>query len=411
MSTAESPGAPAHIARGTAAFRHTNMAVFVAGWSTFALIYGIQPLMPVFAAEFSVSPATSSLVISLTTGVMAVAMLVMGSLSESIGRKPMIGLSIAATSTLTLLCAFTGDFWQLLALRALMGVAFAGMPSTTMAYLGEEIEPRSIGLAMGLYIAGAGLGGMSGRVLISALTDLGSWRMALGVLGAVGIGCALLFWRALPPSRHFAPQQMRPALQLRSLVGHLRDPALPWLFVCGFLLMGSFVTLYNYAGFRLLAPPYNLSQTAVGALFSVYLLGMVGSTLAGHLAERLGRRKMMWFSILMILIGAEITRAAPLWLIVLGIAVLTIGFFAAHSIASTWVTRRARIAKAQAASLYLFFYYVGSSVVGTLGGLVWAGHGWSGLVWLVTGLQIAGLLVALRLWLLPPLSTAPAAQN
>ena len=75
------------------------------------------------------------------------------------------------------------------------------------------------------------------------------------------------------------------------------------------------------------------------------------------------------------LVAGAISGTLPV--VIAGIAVLTFGFFGAHSIASAWVGRRARTAKAQAASLYLFLYYVGSSVIGSLGGIFWERNGWS----------------------------------
>lgn len=65
-------------------------------------------------------------------------------------------------------------------------------------------------------------------------------------------------------------------------------------------------------------------------------------------------------------------------LIVLGVGIFTCGFFSAHAIASSWVGHRARTGKAQASSLYLFCYYQGSSISGTLGGMFWQRHGWRG---------------------------------
>jgi YNFM family putative membrane transporter len=82
--------------------------------------------------------------------------------------------------------------------------------------------------------------------------------------------------------------------------------------------------------------------------------------------------------------------------------VLTFGFFGAHSVASSWVGRRAVQARAQASSLYLFFYYFGSSVVGSLGGIAWADWGWPGVTVLIGALSLAALAIALRLVLLPP---------
>ena len=171
----------------------------------------------------------------------------------------------------------------------------------------------------------------------------------------------------------------------------------------GFLLLGAFVTVYNYLGYRLLAPPYRLSQATVGLIFGIYLIGTFSSTWMGHLAGRLGRRKVLWSAFALMLAGVALTAAAPLPLILLGIVAITSGFFGGHSIVSSWVGRRAGEAKAQGASVYLFSYYMGSSVAGASGGLFYASHGWAGVVGFVGALVLAGLLIAWRLYRLPPL--------
>jgi YNFM family putative membrane transporter len=215
---------------------------------------------------------------------------------------------------------------------------------------------------------------------------------------------AALFTRSLPPSRHFhaRPFDLRglPALTL----GMFRDQGLPWLFAEGFLLLGAFVTVYNYIGYRLMAPPYRLSQTAVGLIFSVYLVGTLSSTGIGHLAGKLGRRKVLWAMFVVMLAGVALTAAAQLWLIVAGIVVVTFGFFGGHSIVSSWVGRRAGPAKANAAAMYLFAYYMGSSLAGALGGVCYTVAGWRGVTMFVTMLWGTGLLIAWRLYYLRPLS-------
>ena len=406
MSTIPFVEASTRILGGTAQFRRTNLALFLAGFSTFALLYGVQPLMPVFAEEFHVSPATSSLTISLTTGAVAIMMLFAGALADAIGRKRIMGASMLLSSLLAIAAGFVTDFNQLLALRLLMGIAMSGVPSIAMAYLGEEIDPRSVGLAMGLFIGGSGFGGMVGRVVTGALTDYASWRVALIAIGVSSLIATAAFWRSLPESRHFTPRKFHPRRLVTGLGEQFAVTGLPWLFAMAFLLMGSFVTLYNYVGFRLMAPPYNLSQTVTGSLFTVYLIGIWASAWIGGLADRFGRRRMLWITVLILLTGIEFTRADSLPMIVLGIATVTFGFFGGHSIASSWISRRAGPSKAQASSLYLFFYYSGSALVGSYGGVVWAAGGWTGVANLLTLLQGAALLIALRLSFLKPLSGA-----
>jgi MFS transporter, YNFM family, putative membrane transport protein len=400
----------AYIERGSPAFRRTNLALFAAGFSTFALLYCVQPLLPVFSREFSASPAESSLSLSLTTIMLAASVLVAGSLSEAWGRKSVMAASLLAAALLNVIGALVPTWHALLVTRALEGVAFSGLPAGAMAYLSEEMDRQSVGLAMGLYIGGSGLGGMLGRFLSGFLADVSSWRAALGIIGALGVFAALIFWRTLPPARHFQPRPLALGQLKESFLDHLRDAGLPWLFIEGLLIMGCFVTTYNYIGYRLLAPPYRLSQTAVGAIFIVYLAGIGSSTWFGELASRRGRRKVFWAAIAMMLAGVALTLMTPLVVIIAGITVLTCGFFGAHSVASSWVGLRAQHSKAQASALYVCFYYLGSSIVGSCGGLFWSAGGWRAVVIFIGSLLILALLISLRLSTLQPLAFAAAPQ-
>jgi YNFM family putative membrane transporter len=392
-----------YIHHGTPAFRRTNLALFVAGFATFGLLYCVQPLMPEFSRHYGVSEAGAALSLSLTTGVLAFAMLFAGGVSDAWGRKPVMVASLLASALLVLVTAAMPDWTALLLVRSLLGLTLSGLPAVAMTYLGEEMDAESIGLGMGLYISGSAVGGMGGRLISGVLADFFGWRIGVAVVGAIGVAAALVFWRALPPSRHFVAQPLRWRTLLGRFTGMFRDRGLPWLFVEGFLLLGAFVTVYNYLGYRLLAPPYKLSQAAVGLIFGIYLVGTFSSAWMGHLAGQLGRRKVLWTAFALMLAGVALTMTQPLWLIITGIVAITFGFFGGHSIVSSWVGRRAGAAKAQAASVYLFCYYMGSSIAGASGGLFYASHGWNGVALFVGALVLAGLLIALRLFRLAPL--------
>jgi MFS transporter, YNFM family, putative membrane transport protein len=394
------------IRHGTPAFRRTNLALFSSGFATFGLLYCVQPLMPAFSRAFNVDATSSSLSLSLTTGVMAVAMLLAGAISDAWGRKPIMLASLLGSSVLVLLTAMAPNWSSFLLLRALLGVTLAGLPAVAMTYLSEEVHGESIGYAMGLYIGGNAIGGMSGRILSGVAADHASWRVAIGIIGALGLVAAYLVARGLPPSLHFQKRRAHPRVLAGAFASLWRDKGLPWLFAEGFLLMGAFVTIYNYVGYRLLAPPFSLSQSHVGAIFTVYLVGVVGSAWIGSLAGKLGRRRVLWTTFVMMLAGVALTASGSLWAIVTGIALLTFGFFGGHSIASSWVGNRAPSAKAHASSFYLFSYYMGSSIAGSLGGLAWTHAGWAGVASYVAVLVLAGFAIALKLRTLKPLASA-----
>jgi YNFM family putative membrane transporter len=397
------PSAQRAIAAGTPAFKRSNRALFFGGFSTFALLYCVQPLMPVLAREFALTPAQSSWALSISTAALAVSLLLTSAISDRLGRKPLMVAALAVAALTTLLCACARSYPQLLLMRAALGVALGGMPAVAMAYLAEEIEAPSLGLSMGLYIAGSAFGGMAGRVAVALLSDVYSWRAALAVMGAMGLFAAAEFWRSLPRSQNFVANRDGWAALPTGLRRHWADAGLPWLFLLAFLLMGCFVSMYNYIGYRLLAAPFGLGQSALGALAFLYLIGIFSSVWAGRLADRLGRRGVLWIMLSATLAGLLLTLSNALPAILAGLALFTFGFFAAHSIASSWVGRRSRAPQALASALYLFFYYLGSSLVGSLSGLMWARDGWPGVVaMLAIGLALA-LLIALRLRRLAPL--------
>ena len=384
-------------ARGTPAYRRLTLAMLFAGFSTFSLLYATQPLLPLFALHYGLSAEASSLAVSAATGPLAIGILFAGALSDRVGRRPLMVAAMLAAALLTLLAAAAPNWWALLALRVLLGCALAGVPAVAMAYVAEEVDAASVGAAMGLYIAGSALGGMGGRLLASVLADLAGWRWALACVGALGLAMAEAFRRLAPASNRFVAATSRPAL--RPLFA---DRALCLLFAQAFLLMGVFVTIYNYAGFRLLGPPYRLSQAAVGAVFLLYTLGSVSSAWFGGLAGRVGRGRVLPWPVVLLLAGIALTAANALPLVIAGIGVVTVGFFGAHSIASAWVGQRAQTARGQAAAWYLFFYYAGSSLLGSAGGVAWSRAAWPGVTAFCLGLGILALAGAGLLARVPP---------
>nr|WP_225933302.1 MFS transporter [Pseudomonas peradeniyensis] len=380
----------------------TVLALFSGGFATFALLYCVQPMMPLLSQEFSINAAQSSLVLSVSTAMLAFGLLVTGPISDRIGRKPVMVFALLCAALSTLASAVMPSWELVLATRALVGLSLSGLAAVAMTYLSEEIHPQHIGLAMGLYIGGNAIGGMSGRLITGVLIDFVSWHTAMLAIGGLALAAALVFWKVLPDSRNFRSQTLNPRSLLDGFVTHFRDAGLPWLFLEAFLLMGAFVTLFNYIGYRLLAGPYHMNQALVGLLSVVYLSGIYSSAQVGALADKLGRRKVFWASIVVMAGGLLMTLANPLAMIIVGMLVFTFGFFGAHSVASSWIGRRALKAKGQASSLYLFCYYAGSSVAGTAGGVFWHMAGWNGIGLFIGSLLVVALLVALHLSKLAP---------
>jgi len=398
-ATSAAPSPSLFIKRGTPQFMRVTLALFSAGLATFALLYCVQPILPVLSQEFGVSPAESSFSLSISTGLMAVGLLFTGPLSDAVGRKSVMVVALLLAAIFTLLSAMMTSWHAILIMRALIGLSLSGVAAVGMTYLSEEIHPSVVAFSMGLYISGNSIGGMSGRLLSGVITDFFSWRVAVMAIGCFALASALMFWKILPASRHFRPASLRPRNLLINFRLHWRDQGLPLLFAEGFLLMGAFVTLFNYIGYRLLSAPWSLSQAVVGLLSVVYLTGSWSSPKAGALTAKYGRGPVMLGATAIMFCGLLITAFTSIWLILVGMMLFAAGFFAAHAVASGWIGARARRAKGQASSLYLFSYYVGSSVAGTLGGVFWHNYGWMGITVFISVLLLLALFTGWRLLL------------
>jgi YNFM family putative membrane transporter len=391
------------IRRGTPEFLRANIAFFLAAFSVFASLYSVQPLLPMFAQYWVRDAGTASLALSATTATMAMALIPASLLADRLGRRNLIVGALLITAILGCLLPLTQVWWQLITLRTLMGITLAGIPAVAMVYLSEEMDAEALGYSMGLYIGGTAIGGMAGRIVSGVLSDFLGWRIGTGVLAGLILLAAIAVAVLLPKPRHFVRDPIGLGELWRRCRASFDDAALPWLFAASFLLMGGFVTLYNYAGFRLALPPFLLSHSAIAAIFLVYMLGSVSSTWAGSLSQRLGRRRVFWVLVAMMGAGMILTVVDNTLVIILGLAIATMGFFSAHGVASAWVTRRARVGKAQASALYLVAYYLGASILGTLGGYAWTAWEWPGVLLVTAGAAFLALLVAIRLIFIAPL--------
>lgn len=385
-------------AKDAGRLRRMSLALFLGGFSTFSLLYCVQPLLPTFARTFGLSPAQSAMALSLSTATLAIAILMAGGAAQRLNLKTLMFGSMVLAAACNLAAALAPNWPLLLAARAAEGLLLGGVPAVAMTYLAEETETSDLAAAMGLYVAGTAFGGMAGRVGMGLLLAVFDWRMAMAAIGVIDLAAAIAFFALLPRPRHVrAPAPERLSDRLRIWGEAWRRPGLLALFGLGFCLTGVFVALFNYVEFRLEGAPYHLSQTQVGLIFLVYAFGVWSSSTAGRLAERFGRRRLLLVGLLVILAGIAMTLPTNLAAVIAGIALVTTGFFIAHAVASGWVGRLAGPAKSQSAALYLLFYYAGSSLAGAAGGWFWRHGAWPAVAGFTALLTLAGIALALRI--------------
>lgn len=399
--SASAPVPDSRMAPGGPGYRRMSFALFLAGVATFALLYSTQALLPLVSDDFAVTAGDASWTVAAATGGLAVFVLPMSALSERFGRRTVMTASLAVAVTVGLLVPFAPSLPALVALRAVQGAALAGLPASATAYLAEEVTPRALVTAIGLFVAGNSVGGMSGRVITGWVAQEWGWRVAVGVIGVVAVACAVAFRLLLPAPKHFKAGSLRPRVLARTVRDHLADPLLRRLYAIGALFMTVFGGVYTVIGYRLTEAPFSLPQGVVGSIFLVYLVGTVSASTAGRLVGRLGRRGALYLAGGTTAAGLLLSLAPTLPLVLLGLVLITAGFFAGHAVASSAVSKTATRGRAQASALYQSAYYIGSSAGSTVGAVAFHSAGWAGTVGVgvlavlgVVALTVAGTLAA-----------------
>ena len=399
MSTEQIPARawPGH-PRGSVAYGRLLAALFCAGVATFAQLYSPQAVLPLISADLGVGAASSALMISASTVGLAVGVIPWSTLADRIGRVKAISMSVTGATAVGLTVPFAPSYELLLAGRFLEGLLVGGVPAIAVAYLTEEVDPAHAARAAGTFVAGTTIGGLAGRLVSSPVAEIAGWRIGVFTVAALCGIAAVSFVKLAPRPRGFIPSN-RPGANpegslTHRLAANLRSPRQLTLFAQAFLLMGGFVALYNYLGFRLSGAPFYLPPLAVSLVFLAYLAGTWASSRAGAEASRFGRKPILLVSVAVMIAGIAITLSDNIIAVLVGLVIATAGFFGAHSIASGWTGGSAPIGKAQASSLYNLFYYGGSSAIGWFGGVAFDGYGWTAVAVTIIVLAVVAAVAA-----------------
>lgn len=397
----------------TPGFRRLMAGLFFAGVATFAQLYSPQGLLPLIATDLNVTADQAALLVSASTIGLAAAVIPWSFVGDRLGRKPAMTISIVAACLFGLGATLSPGFGAILTFRVLEGVALGGVPALAMAYLNEEVHPKSAGQSAGTFIAGTVIGGLLGRIVAAPIGEGFHWRIGMGVVLVLAVASAICFLSLTPEAKKFQPTTTSPRKAIASITTNLRSPVLNVMYLQGMLLMGGFVAIYNYLGFHLLEEPFNLPVTVVSLLFLAYLMGTLTSPWAGSLATKYRPSRVLMVLTVVMIIGVLLTLVENIWVLLFGLLIFTGAFFGAHSVASGWAGAAAEGGRAQSTSLYNLYYYTGSSIFGWLGGIFLTGYGWIGTVLMTAGLAVLALLATalLYVFVVQPRIKAARQQN
>ena len=375
-------------------FRIIRNCMLISGLSVFAQLYLFQPMLSELQASFGVSLATGSLAVSASTIGMATGLFLFAFKADTFKRERLMSLSLILSALLTITSAFMSHFVLLLLLNFLKGIALSGVSAVALAYLSDEIEPGKIGLAISLYLSGNTIGGMTGRVTGSLLAGWGGWQQAVWAIGITSLLLGFLFYWKIPTSS----QVSQNSISIREKLQQMRDLLSKRLFIGMYLIaalaMGVFVSVYNYISIQLESPRYGLPHQMIAMIFVMYLTGVAGSIIVGKLSDKHRPERLLRYSLILLGAGLSMLLIPRLWALIAGLGILTFAFFSTHTIASRIVSVNASRSKSSATSIYWLSYYAGSSIIGSLTGIILTRFGWDTFVEILLMLTTLSYLIS-----------------
>ncbi|MBM6589708.1 MFS transporter [Brevibacterium sp. RIT 803] len=382
--------------------RRTIVAVFLAGVSVFLVLYETQGLLPAIRGAYGIDAPTASLTVSATNVAMAVFLIPFSMLAPRIGHARQIACGVVLAALLALILPFMPSPELLIAVRFLQGVAIASVPATAMAYLSLRLPAKALPGAIGVYIAGNTIGGLASRLLTGLAAEGLGWHGGLAFTAAVSLIFGLIVvWllrhdlfttSRVIAARESSATEQESATDTRSSA--TADTAQPprraiiplgsglWrIYLTGFLCMIVFGGSFTMLGTRLQHDPWRLSEGAVALFFLIYLVGTVVTTYYGRLATRLSRTSLTLIGMVTALVGAGLTLVDHLPVIVIGMSLLTGGFFLGHTGASASASAsRPGVDSTRSAAIYLTVYYLGTSLGAWLSAVLFTDFAWPGVV-------------------------------
>lgn len=428
--------------------RRTVAAVFLAGIAVFLVLYETQGLLPAIRDAYGIDGPTASLTVSATNVAMACFLIPFSMLAPRIGHARQIGAGVIVAAILALILPFTPTPELLIVVRFLQGVAIASVPATAMAYLSLRLPPAALPGAIGVYIAGNTIGGLCSRLLTGLASEFLGWHGGLAFTAVVSLIFGLIVvWllrhdlfstarsravfdtdtvdsdptdtdptltEAAGPDAVTAGDAVDPSADGDAVrggdktddggAGSAQPPrrAIPlrgglWrIYLTGFLCMIVFGGSFTMLGTRLQQDPWRLSEGAVALFFLIYLVGTVITTYYGRLATKFSRTRITLAGMVIALAGAGLTLVDSLVVIIIGMSLLTAGFFLGHTGASAAASAaRPGVDSTRSSAIYLTVYYLGTSLGAWLSAVLFSDFAWPGVVGMCAASLIAVLVLTL----------------
>lgn len=362
-----------------------------------ANLYYSQPLVGPISQATGLSPGAAGLIVTLTQVGYCLGLLFIVPLGDLVENRRLAVLLLLANASALAAAAFSGS--AALFLVCAFAIGLSSVATQVLVPIAAHMSsPERRGQIVGTVMSGLLMGIMLSRPVASLVTDAFGWN-AIFLISAVLTSClALVLYRRLPQRR---PQGAMTYPDLLASLWRLlkTTPALRRRAAYQFCIFGSFSLFWTTTPLYLAGPAHALSQTGIAIFALVGVAGAIASPFAGRRADQGKTRSTTGMAMLAVMLAFAAPlllhggRQFELGLLALAAIVLDMGVSANLVLGQRVLFALGAEARARLNGLYIAIFFMGGAVGSSLGGWMYAHHGWQGV--LVSGLLFPAAALAL----------------
>jgi len=342
----------------------------------FSTLYIPQPMLPLLAQTFEVSPGQAGLLMTVAMLPLAFAPVFYGYFLQAIPARLMLMVALGLLALNQFCFLFATEFWHLILLRLIQGFLLPAIFTALMTYCASMVPAAQVRKAMGFYIGATILGGFGGRLVGGVFASALDWHSAFVVMGLAQILPLVLLTRVdTDADINFA------RLDPRSLLRVLGNRNYRFMFAALAAVFFVFSGILNIVPFHLRDLDPSATPLLISLLYLGYLVGAPVSFVSDAISRRLRDERLgLYFGLALQAVGLLLLLFVAYRGLIVTMFFLAAGFFLMHALLSGLANHLAQEHKGVVNGLYVSIYYFSGALGSWLPGYLYEGLQWHGMI-------------------------------
>lgn len=371
-----------------------NLIVLILGLAGFIVTadnWVISPILPAISKSLNITIANAGLLISAYLIPFGIFQIVMGPLADRYGKKQVVTFSLIMFTVGTALCSLGAGLTSLALYRAITGIFASSVMPISLALIGDVIPMQERQSAVSSFLSLSYLGQGLSMVIGGSIAFAFSWRNVFIIYALFSLIPVLLLIynnKLLTTEKNPNNEVIKPYIKLISDTKTLFTYII--IILVGMFIIGSF----SYIG-SFIEKTYHYNYLKIGFIMTVFgIMTIIGGRIGSKIVNTVGQKKVIMSGLFIAALANIILYylGTNIYMLIIGVALLGLGFIFAHSTLITRVTEFAQKSRGAAMSLVAFSFMGGGGVGTAIGGKIISSYGIVQL-FIVYGVALLGTLI------------------